>query len=317
MSYVTLNGTYLEGGSVTLDKCIDFEFSKDRYSATQEFSGKFISSGILTGPLRAVVIEINSHTVLTGYVEKQESKREASGYTISIKAKSYSSMLEYNHVQPGLYPSLTFASAFTQFAGDLHGITCGGGNQFVNYINCPDWTTIFDVLAHTSVRAYDTYPYVTMDNCIRSTLPGTIPNYNLTWSQILNRDEKYDTSSLISTINMKDINDNVAAYSRSCAYTQSLGIVRVKYISLMYDWLYDPEGGLDFKLNMARRRSHTRSLTYLGYNGEDVYSQVTFPQGIFGNVTNFFIHAIKISGNDKKIETTLTYFDDYYSNMTR
>ena len=316
MGFVKIIGTLTDGDTRTLTDCIDFSFTKDRYSATQIFKGKFVTDYI-PNQFKAVTVSILNKTVLTGYVEKQEIIRDGAGYILNIHAKSYSSLLDSNHAQPGVYPRISFSSGFSLFSSGLTGVSCGSGSTVLSSITLPDWTTHYDALSHISVCSYDTYPYVTMGNEIRCSLPRVIPQYSITASDILDIRDNWDTSALISKIYMKDADGNYGAYSRTCPYTQSLGIVREKHIGLMKEWLFDIQKGLAFKLNMARRRCHTRSITYKSYMGEDIYSVMNFPNGYLGQFTDIQIHAIEIKGNDKKISTTLKYFDDYYCNMEK
>ena len=316
MSFVTLTGTLRDGRTLTLNECIDFSFSKDRYSATQVFDGKFVID-FFSRQFSSVSIKIMGHTVLTGYVEKQDCKRDAGLNILTIRAKSYSSLLESNHIQPGVYNNLSIPNTIINYASDIRGVSLGPGSDTISSIVFADWTTVFDAVRNISIRVYGVYPFVTMGNQIRTSMAMNPKTIALTASKIIDVGEKWDTSSLISTIYMKDINGNPAAYSRSCAYTQSLNIVRKKHIALMTDWLDNINAGLEFKLNMARKRCHTYTVSYNGYNGEDIYDTVSFPNGYLGTMTSFLISAIEIKGNDRTIKTSVFHFDDYYNSVMR
>ena len=312
MNFVTINGTLSSGEEFSLENCIDFSFEKDRYSATQTFTGKFI---IEFNPKQYKTVNVNicGHTVLKGFVDKQILTRDAGKSVLTLTAKAFSSSLDSNHIKPGFYSGLSFSSAFSSFAQGLNGVSCSSGTTALSSITYTDWTTIYNALAHISLRAHKFYPYVTMGNELRCRLPASASSYSITSSEIIDVSDKWDTSKLISRIYMKDTEDNYAAYYADDPYTKSLGIVRVKHIAPMKDWLFDIAAGLKHKLYMARRRCHIRSITYKGYKGEDLYSVINFPLGYFNTITSLDIHAISIKGDNKTISTTLKYFDDYYS----
>ena len=316
MSFVTLTGTFADNTTMELNDCVEFRFEKDRYSATQSFTGKFLVD-FFSKQFKSVSVDILGHRVLGGYVEKQYAKRDASKFIVTIKAKSYSSMLDCNHVQPGTYTNMSFYGAYVAFASHLNGISCGPGSNVLPDVTFTDWNTLFDVMKYTSIRAYGVYPFVTMSNQIRSSLPTNPATFNLSASKILDVHENWDTSALISTVYMKDEDGNYAVYSKDCPYTQSLGITRVKHIAFMKAWATDINGGLNYKLYSARNRCHTYSLTYSGYRGEDIYDNISFPNGYLREMTSFEVNAVEIVGNDKTISTTVKHYDDYYCSQMR
>lgn len=316
MSFVTLTGVLSDNSTLTLNKCIDFNFSKDRYSATQTFTGKFLVN-FFSQQFKSVTVSICNHTVLSGYVEKQYAKRDGGKFIVTIVAKSYSSLMDCNHIKPATYTNVSFYGVYLGFISHLNGISCGSGSDLIPDVTFTDWNTLFDAMKYTSIRAYGVYPFVTMQNQIRSSMPPSPSTVNITASEIIDVNENWDTSALISQIYMKDANGNYAAYSRVCPYTQSLGITRVKHIAYMKEWATDINGGLDFKLYSARNRCHTYSLTYMGYCGEDIYDTATLPNGYLGVGTSFLINAVEIKGNDKTVSTTLKHFDDYYCSQMR
>lgn len=316
MSFVTLTGVLSDDTTLTLSDCIDFSFTKDRYLATQTFTGKFLVD-FFSMQFKSVRINICQHTVLIGYVEKQYAKRDGAKKIVTIVAKSYSSLMDCNHIKPATYYNVSFYGMYLGFVSHLTGVTCGEGSDLINNVTFTDWNTLYDAMKYTSIRAYGVYPFVTMQNQIRSSMRNTPKTVNLTASNIIDVGENWDTSSLISKVYMKDQNGNYAAYSKICPYTTSLGITRVKHIGFMKEWADDINGGLDFKLYSARNRCHTYSITYIGYKGEDIYDTVTFPNWYLGEMTSYLINAIEIKGNDKTVFTTVKHFDDYYCSQMR
>lgn len=315
MSNVTATVTFLTGESQTFSDVIGFTYTKDRYSPTVYFFGRFITEAPVA-QISAGTVSINGKTVITGYAEKAVTERTASGYVLSLTIKSYSSLLEQNHIQPGMYTGLSLSGLYTNYV-NINGVSFQNSSTQVNYANFTDNASLWEAAAHLCLRLYDVFPFVLFNNQLRFTVPSNSANINLSSSEIVSADESFDTSRLISRIYMKDINGNYAAYNKACPYTQSLGIVREKHIGTLHSWLFDVNSGLEYKLNMARRKTHTKSFSYNGYKGEDLYASASVSQNVFGPAQSFNVHAIKIVGTDKKITTTLSCYDDYYSNMER
>lgn len=301
------------GGSVTLDRPLSFSFKKDRYSPVQSFEGEFQSDAPVT-LVSSATVSIKGNNVLSGYIHSIKNTKTASGYVCKIVAKSQTSLLEENHIKPGLYTQVSLRSFYDEYI-KIANIPFTGGTEVLNYVNFSDFATMWDAVVFFCLKQYGVYPYVLTNNRLMFSLPEVTSKLAISAERIIEASEDYDTSRLISHIYMKDKEGNYATYHKACEYAINLGITREKHIPILYSWLHDVDGGLDYKLNFARRKCRSLHISYLGYFSEDIYTELTIPSGILGNANVYTVHGMEIKGDDKKVITTLYYYDDYYSNI--
>lgn len=298
------------GSSVTLDKPLSFTFKKDRYSPTQEFTGEFYTDRLISSP-KTVNVYIKGYLVINGFVQSIKTVKSGTGYICRLTAKSKTSLLEQNHIRPDLYTQTSLRKFYDDYI-KIPDINFSGGLDYVNYVNFSDNASMWDAIVLICLKLYGVYPYTLINNQIMFSMPSVQQELSLSASRIVSAEEKLDTSRLISHVYMKDLDGNYAAYSKESPYAKALGITREKHIPILYSWVHDIDAGLSYKLNFARRKCHEYKISYLGYFSEDLYYKLIIPSGIF-NYNTYYIHGIEIKGDDKKVVTTLSSYDDYYS----
>ncbi|NMA79461.1 MAG: hypothetical protein GX967_02295 [Clostridiales bacterium] len=310
-----VNASTITGEEITLDKCLSFNFKKDRYHPSAILSARFHLSpnDWVTVDYTSITATLGGRVILKGYLEKGSITMTAAGYICTIRARAKSALLEQNHIMPGTYYNMTLNKLNSDYI-NLSGISFQPSTRALNYIVIRDSASMWEATSHICVRNWDCLPYATYDNEIRFGLPTNNHQTTINESRIISASVKADNSTSISSIYMKDTSGNYGAYSSHNTYPQQRGIVRIKHINTDLTWLANITQGLKSKLDFSMRYSRAREISYHGFGGEDIYEPVNMDSSIMGiGDGQFRPHAIRIKGGSRGIVTTLTIYDDYYS----
>ena len=315
-----VNASTINGENIILDKCLSFNFKKDRYHPSAVLNARFhLRRGDLsTADFTSITATLGDRVILEGYLERGILTMTGAGYICTIKAKAKTALLEQNHIMPGTYYNMTLNKLNSDYI-NLSGINFQPSTKSLNYIVIKDSASMWEAASHICVRNWDCLPYATYDNEIRYGLPANNLKTTIDERKVISASVKSDNSTSISSIYMKDTNGNYGAFSSHNNIPLQKGIVRIKHINTDLTWLANITQGLKSKLDFSMRYSKSQEISYHGFNGEDIYEPVNmndamFPNGLisFDN-GQFRPHAIRIKGGSKGIVTTLTIYDDYYS----
>lgn len=310
-----VNASTSTGDNIILDKCLSFNFKKDRYHPSAVLHARFhIRRGDLnTADFTSITATLSGRVILKGYLEKGIVTMTGAGYICTIKAKAKTALLEQNHIMPGTYYSMSLNKLNSDYI-NLSGISFQLSTRTLNYIVIKDSASMWEAASHICVRNWDCLPYSTYDNEIRFGLPTSNRQTTIDERKIIGASVGSDNSKSISSIYMKDTNGNYGVYSSHNNIPIQRGIVRIKHINTDLTWLVNIPQGLKSKLNFSMRNSKSRVISYHGFNGEDIYEPVNMNSAIMAiEKGQFRPHAINIKGGSKGVVTTLTIYDDYYS----
>lgn len=310
-----VNASTITGEEITLDKCLSFNFKKDRYHPSAVLNARFHlrRDDLITADFTSITATLGGRVILKGYLEKGIVTMTGAGYICTIRAKAKTALLEQNHIMPGTYYNMTLNKLNSDYI-NLSGISFQPSTVALNYIVIRDSASMWEAASHICVRNWDCLPYATYDNEIRYGLPTNNFQTTIDERKVISASVKSDNSTCISSIYMKDTNGNYGTFSSHNNYPLQRGIVRIKHINTDLTWLANIPQGLKSKLDFSMRYSKSRQISYHGFSGEDIYEPVNMKNALMGiDKGQFRPHAIRIKGGSGGIVTTLTIYDDYYS----
>lgn len=302
---------YDEAGNCVIESiCFYFRYVKELYTPYVWFEGKFISS--VTAPASDILrIEfwIYGKMMHRGLADSIDICREGNRNIITVKSKSFTSLLCQNQPEPGMITDVNLSKIIGTYP-DIPYVTCEDSEN-ENYIYVKDGATVWDAVCNFGFRKTGLYPYIEGTNNVRITQRNPSINHVVNNNNILGSGVCHDCTRIISHIHMQDINGDYDVYSKSNAEAMRRGIIRHKQIPLDRQFLNNPDSGLSFKLNYSMRGMVCNYIKYVGYNYEDLFDEVTY-----GSFTKKKIHRIEVVFNGGMPITVLgTYNDGFFGDQ--
>lgn len=284
--------------------CLRFTLTRDRYQAFSTLQIRLLTRQTLPLPCE-IVMELNGQTLMHGIVQKADVIYEKGVRTLHIQARSYTAVLTKNQLIPGLYTNVTLQSLMETY--QLPHITYDANVPEISYIYVKDNAVMWDSLTAYNYKLNRGFPYIRLTNLLCMTpQTGTVPVV-LPETQFLQVSEGGDCSEMISRIDMANMAGEYGSFTRSNPEALRRNIVRVRQILLDKQYLYDPDDALRWRIALSNRRMESKSVSYIGYCGEDLEDLVQA-----GDLCTARVSRIVVSGTESGIITTDTfYFDDF------
>ncbi|MCQ2434951.1 MAG: hypothetical protein MJ062_06910 [Oscillospiraceae bacterium] len=294
-----------DGTVFTERQCISFSLLKERYLPYDTLTAAVLCETVgMPNPVRAV-FALDGVTLHDGIVRSCKTEQSKNRRLMQVTSRGFGESLLHNQLVPGLYFHVTLESLMTTYA--LPHLTYESGLSETNYIYVKESTAMWDAVSAFNYKYNLGYPYVTRCNHLRMTpktgdTPIVLPQNNVTARSVGG-----DASAIVSRIDMADIDGTYGQFTMSNPRAAERGIVRVKQIPCDRQFLYNPEDALAYRIAYSNRRLTQKSVSYLGYCGEDLEDAVTLNGFVTGRVSR-----ILLRGNQHGIQTTDTfYFDDF------
>ncbi len=295
-----------------ISQCVSIYFSKERYTPYSFFRGSFYTTESFS-EIFEIEVAINGVLVHKGVIDTCEVKELSSQKLLNITSRGYSFALGYNELADGIIYDVDLNMLMTQRVS-LPFVTYENPTKVASYLFVKQHTSLWDAVVNLCLKVETTQPYVAYPNMIRFTKHQNKKNILFSDSEkIISFSSGNDLSKIISEIHMKDTNDTYNTYSASTAYADDRNIVRHKYIDFDKQWLIDPVQGLGFRLNFASRGRAFKTITYSGFNGEDINDSFTVSTEE-KQMAEQYISKIDIYGGKNGLVTRLTAYKDSYCN---
>lgn len=292
----------------TFDECLGFVFEKELYVPYTRFSGVFYKDGlpeISAEDVVNVAVKIDTTEIHLGMPDEITIERMGKDHRIRVKSRGYTLLLAQNEPYPRINSNVTLkslcqANLSCQYIG-YEDPTPTVGNIYVN-----EGSTVWEAAIAYCIKAGGYFPFIKGKNLVRMTL-GTQRTVDYSGAVILSQTDSMDSRYLLSDVYMKELGDTYPyeAHDPSAAY---MGIVRCRYYPLDMQWLYDPQAGLQHKLDYSNKGVRKAGIKYMGWLGEDIMDKAAGVSILAGKNINY----VKIEGNRKGIFTTVMCYDDRY-----
>lgn len=295
-------------GSYSLNECVYFKFTKERYTPYTFLEGRWFCSDDNFGEITSVVMMIGGECIHCGYPCTAEIQKQDGKTLLCFSSRSYTDALAKNQPTAGLVSSVNLET-IANSAVVCPNVSYESGTPVVSYVNYYDGTTIWDAVCCYAIRATGLYPYIRGANTVRVSRPADSAKLTTYTRSLVKRSYGTNYLNLISDISESDVSGNPSAYviSDNIAYTKN--IIRKKEIPFDREWIMDPENGLMFRINYAKRAMLYDSFTIRGYWGMDLLDYLAVSDISFvGEISKIEITG----GSSKPVMSTFTCYHDAY-----
>lgn len=295
-----------------LAECISMSFMKERYTPFSTFKGTFVVADDI-GEIVDVEVRIDNLLIHKGLVDISEIKQLPSHRQVTISSRGYTFALGYNEIEAGLQYDLNLEGILTQ-KDILPNISYETPTKIVGYLYVKTHSSIWDSVVNLCLKSENDYPYIAYPNMIRFTkhLNPKVLNFS-SMDNVIALSDGNDLSKVISHINMKDLSDSYDTYHEASQFALDRNIIRHRYIDLDKQWLANNNQGLIYRLNYGMRGGIFNSITYKGFNGEDLNDRFCISVVGFEKPEQY-ISKVEIFGSKKGLYTKLTAYKDAYCN---
>lgn len=283
--------------------CFSFHFVKDVYTPYAFFEGKFTSSSAESDDFNRVEFWVYSKMIFRGIVDSIDIQHSNNRYVITVKSKSFTSLLCQNQPEPGIMTDVTLADIIATYS-DIPYVTCEE-TEPVNYIYVKDGSTIWDAIVNLAYRQTGLYPYIESHSKVRITRRNPAIEITIMKPDIIATGVCDDFTKIISHIHMQDAAGTYDSFNQTNEQALQRNIIRHKQIPLDRQFLYKPEDAPDYKLKYSMRGNKYHYVKYAGYNCEDLFDWVTY-----NTFENKMIHGVDVVFNGSTPITTLKMYDD-------
>lgn len=293
--------------NIRLNNCLAFVYEKALYLPYAEFGGTFFgdaSAPFDASQVLSVKAELNSAQLHYGMPDSIGIEQRGSFYRVKVRSRSYTMLLAQNEPYPRINTNVTLKN-LCQRNLSCDRISYEDPTPTVGNIYVKEHSTVWDAAVAYCIKASGNYPYISGRNKVMMTMDDR-RTVDISGRTLLEKESLAQSGRILSDVYMKELGDDYP-FEAHDASAADMGIVRTRYYPLDMQWLYDPQVGLQHKLDISNRAARIKSCSYLGYMGEDLMDRVTG-----GGLTGKRINSLKISGSPKGIITTLKAYDDRY-----
>lgn len=307
---IHLRLTDADGTVRTAEHCLSLRAVREYYTPYAQLWGEFSYSSSLGRPVLAELF-LDGALFHQGLIDQTEIRERPGLRTLRLASRSHTSLLGQNELEPKLYsrPSL---NTLMEAAGELPHVIHEDLSQQVPYLYVHPHTSLWEAVCNLCLKQYGRYPYIGAVNQVRFTPPDPPDCGHVRLSRssglILETSQKADYSKIISNVHMLDAS-SVYSYHSSDLEPARLGLARNRYVSFDKQWLSNMTQGLDYRIYFSMRGFQSRSVSYRGYQGEDLNSLLTFEE-----IQSARISKIELTGGPEGVATRLTCYYDRFCN---
>lgn len=296
------NGSFSEENNI-----LSFSFVKDAYIPYTSLSARIFSDkNNNCDDVSEILFYVNNKLIHHGLIDTFEKKLSDNQCIITLVSRGFTSLLVQNHLQPGMITDISINKLLSEFY-TIPYVTHENNDNSNNYIYVKYGSTIWDGLVNLSYKLCGTYPYIRDTNCVRITPVENPAVFTYNADVITGSGIVYNFKRRISHFHMSDINGEYGNYEITNSNVTDKKIVRNKYFELDRQFLYNPADALNFANRISERGFMKHFCIYSGYNGEDLFDNISF-----GTIISRPITTITIKGNNRGVFTELgTYSDEF------
>ncbi|MBQ8965937.1 hypothetical protein [Ruminococcus sp.] len=302
--------TVLSGGirrTRQLGECLEMMFEKALYVPYTRFEGVFYEDGapdFMAGQILDVRVRLDGVEIHYGMADGVRVVQEGSGFRVRVKSRGYTLLLAQNEPYPRINSNVTLKS-LCQANLVCSAVSYEEDTPVVRNIYVNEGSKVWDAAVAYCIKASGRYPYIHGAGTVMMTA-GAAEYIDYSGCVVTEVFTEINSSSVLSDVYMKELEDDYPfeAHDTSAA---AMGIVRSRYYPLDMQWLYDPQVGLQHKLDYSNRAMRTAGFTYEGWKQEDLMDIA-----LSGITAGKRINYIRVIGGKRGIFTTVKAYDDRY-----
>lgn len=301
-----------EGDFFTFSSVMSFSFRKDKYKPYSELYITIADTESVLGPEKIIYqadLYLNRGSVHSGLVDVSDCRREKGVSIITLRSKSFTSLLLSNQMTPGLHSQMSLEKLMTNYYEFPSAVRWENDNTVCNYIYVKEHRSMWDSVVNLGYKLYGTYPYIKGTNTIMLRPPETAVSRAFSESELLKIGSKTDSTGIISHLHMQDIEGNYGAYNLHDPNADELMIVRHKQIPFDRQYLDDPSRSMQLTFSLASGGWRSRYITVKGCPFLDLNDRISCGEFI----NNERICAVNITGDKGGIMSTYYVYDDDFT----
>lgn len=299
----------IDGSVFEETKLLSFLFIKDAYIPYTTVSAQIYSNDSDYLSICEISMYIGNTIVHHGLVDSLELVKSSGHSIVRLSSRGFTSLLCQNQIEPGMITGISLNKLMDSYYS-LPYVTHESNTDESNYIFVKNNSTMWDGIVNLSYKLCGTFPYIRETNCVRITAVNAPTNYSYESSKLINSGLAYNYKRMISNFHMADINGEYGTYELEDSDSINRKIVRHKFFELDKQFLYSPQDALVFRDKYSQRGSFRYFCQYNGYNGEDLFDNVTFE-----NVNQKKITRIEVNGSKNGIFTELSSYRDRFLSL--
>lgn len=288
--------------------CVGFTYEKALYMPYTKLNAVFfvdMEPSFKAKNVESVRFLIDGYQIHYGVPDKVSIERCVYGYKVHLSSRGYTQLLVQNEPYPKINSNVDLKSLCS---GNLKSniISYEDPTPTVGNIYVKEGSNVWEAAVAYCIKASGRYPYIKGANYVCMSIFGA-NNIDYGDCTICEYIESTDSRMLLSDVYMQELEDDYPfeAHDDSAAMMK---IVRNRYYPLDMQWLFDPQVGLQHKLDYSNRGVREYGLTYKGHKHEQLMDTAIGGGAIDGMKINY----IKIVGNRKGVFTTVKAYDDRY-----
>lgn len=288
--------------------CLGFVFEKALYVPYTRFVGSFYEDGLPDISALDVVgvrVRLGVNEIHSGLADEVKIERYGRGHRVRVTSRGYTLLLAQNEPYPRINTNVTLKTLCQTNLTSPY-ITYEDPTPVVGNIYVNEGSTVWEAAVAYCIKARGYYPFIRGKNMVRMTA-GTRNTIDYLGVKKLSVVSSLDSRYLLSDVYMKELGDTYP-YEAHDASAARMNIVRTRYYPLDMQWLYDPQVGLQHKLDYSNKGVRKVGMTYMGWLGEDLMDKASGESTLTGKNINY----VKVVGGRKGITTTVMCYNDRY-----
>ncbi|SDA11712.1 hypothetical protein SAMN02910447_00463 [Ruminococcus sp. YE71] len=301
--------TYLNGDTEEFRNFVSFRYEKERYTPYTLFQAELIGE---TRPQSVAEVRfyIGTKYLHWGTADIFECLNERGKSVIKLTSYGMSKQLGQNYSEPGMITQPDLGAVMARCG--VPGVSYQSGTQTVNYIYINDRTTAWEALHVYTEKAYNTVPYIYLNNTVRCTPPSNRGDRTYSSDRIVAAGSGVRLGNILSDVYSAGTSGNYD-YHASSSYASDRHIKRRKYYAMDSEWLYDLSRQPAYYLDYSQRGRQYIGFKYEGYKGEELCDLVRISKSGFV-INGKECSKIVISGSDKGLFTEIRCYTDAFCN---
>ena len=294
------------GGRVAVyDKVLNFTFRKEIYLPYTSLDAAFVGEDDDISNAVEISLYIGGKLVHHGLVDTVSTEISSGGTIIRLSSRSFTSLLVQNQTEPGLKTRVSINSLMNSFYTFPY-ITHEDRPE-TGYIYVKPNSSMWDSVVNLSYKLFGTYPYIRGTNCIMVSSYPQPESFSYTSGDILAAGRGVDLRSVKSNFHMANLSGEYDEFEYEDTFAVQHELIRHHFFELDNRFLYSPEDAPEYQAKLCSRGRVRHYCRYSGYNGEDLFDEVTFP-GVNGKKAA----EVKISGSGNGVVTEVSTYEDMF-----
>lgn len=303
--------TVSSAGTVkSFEKGIRLTMERELYLPYVRLSGEFVCDKAVTlGEICSIRLKWGNDDIFRGIPDKVYIYHKGGIKRISFVSRSYTSLAVQNEPEPGVISDVNMQQLVSSCL-DHTEITVENNTPVENYIYVKPSSNLWEALTAYNIKKLGRLPYIHGANTIMSTKANSVSRSYL-GQRLVTEGIGINTITMLSDVHMR-LGDEQYQYNRTNPTAQTFKIKRSKYYELDYQWLHDPDEGLQYKLGSGDRKKNIKFFEYCDFLNEQLFDRVSESGTACDGM---YINRVVLTADAKGQRTRVYCYDDAFGQI--